>query len=138
MAGFQAGQSPAKELPYDFTAVGGSSGIIPEPTQGQVEDFRNEALAMAGLDSGDMEAAARELASRGGVSESHLLSNLCSGTPPVDELRMLSSTDFQGFFGYVVGAFVEQDPPVRDTRPSPARMPSGANATSSAAISSSP
>lgn len=115
-------------LDYDFTAHGGGSGSIPEPSSWQVDAFRQflgkqfEAAQASSGNSGDEE---RELTTRERVKLlSDVLSKddsegraeildacsaMCSGTPSVEELAALPYRLQQKFFGWLTGVFLNPE-----------------------------
>ena len=126
MAGFDAGQvARPTQLSYDFNPVGvEAKGKIPEPTQGQIDDFQTVFKGLTGKDlAGTNMEDVPDLVDFPALSE--LVANLCSGKPPLKDLRALPHTVFDAFWGYVSGGFFSADPePNRaqrrnGTKPSP-------------------
>lgn len=98
MAGFNAGSS-IEPLHYDFTTVEGGEGkgTIPEPSQEQIEAFVSNFQALVS----DLQSRTNGEASGEDVDEamSHIrelrkhstqyVSELCSGTPSIEEIESL-------------------------------------------------
>lgn len=99
MAKFDAGKA-VEPMEYDFTAFGGTAGIIPEPSNKQVEDFFNAIGKMAkdlglGEDTKDPQVRARLAEFMAGLTDEDIakykedvakaVDRLCSGTPSGEE-----------------------------------------------------
>ncbi len=107
-------------LAYDFSAVGGPVGTIPEPSQDQVEQLQAALRAMqADLidDKGvvDMQKVRAKVAEAGGEGElarrtreqtTAALAEVCSQSPSHDELWNLPHRHFAGFSAYLVSALL--------------------------------
>lgn len=120
MAGFDAGAAVEK-LSYDFTAFGGGKGDIPEPSPEQVASFWAELIgaltrhaghkAVVAKD-GESEEARDERLRQEVIEGKHrsietiarrreLVSELCSGTPSVDDLCKLPARVLAAFEAYI-------------------------------------
>lgn len=115
--GFDAGTVKRPQaLSYDFTAVGvDAKGEIPEPTQGQIDDFQDVFKGLSGLNLTDVDLeSVPDLA--GLPALSRMVADLCSGTPSQDELKALPASIFDAFWGYVAAGFFTADAPNRAQR----------------------
>jgi hypothetical protein len=126
MPGFNSGVA-VEAMTYDFTAHGGSSGTIPEPSQGQVETFfeRIESVGklIRGLekdakkiDDDDDEAIDEFLDNlpRDKIKEvqdemSVWISELCSGNPSTEAVRALPYRVFGAFTAWLSGEVGPKD-----------------------------
>jgi hypothetical protein len=124
MSKFDAGTA-IEALEFDFTAYGGSEGVIPEPSSGSVKtyfrsmkDLAKEARKFKGIadslgnvdDLTDDEISERmasiEEAEEGADQladmQKRALADLCSGTPSYEELGQLPYRVFQAFNRWLV------------------------------------
>lgn len=125
MAKFDAGTA-VESLEYDFTAYGGSEGVIPEPSSGTVKayfragkDLAKEMRKFKGISDalGDVDnLSEEEITSRmamieeaeEGVDELQerqrgMLVDLCGGAVTRDELDRLPFRVFQAFSKWLIG-----------------------------------
>lgn len=122
MAKFDAGTA-VEAMEYDFTAYGGSSGTIPEPSEETLDLFMKKIREVAlearrlvnqkgdpnDLSPEDMLNTLSEMdedtmtKSLSVVSDA--LAELCSGTPTAEEISRLPFRVRQAFTGWLVGQF---------------------------------
>lgn len=101
MAGFDAATA-VEPMDYDFSAYGGGKGIVPEPSTKEMQDFqrkfagvmrKGQALEMD--DEAAMALTDKEFdklqkdAEKIGNELDELISGLCKGQPPQEEVAML-------------------------------------------------
>lgn len=108
--GFNAAEA-VSELSYDFTSVGGPSGVTPEPTSDQVRTMQFRLRTLFKLDDG---TSPEELAAHmAELTEGELRARddelieiyaaACSEKPSVAELRALPHRVLQQFIGWLSG-----------------------------------
>lgn len=102
------------QLNYDFTAVGGAAGVIPEPSTEQIETFvemLREVMPTKDGPDGSVSIDFAVLTTRVEEGEdlelllNTAVSDLCSGTPSVPEIAALPFRVKQRFYGWIVGTF---------------------------------
>lgn len=106
------------ELTYDFTAYGGKSGVIPEPSTEQVEMF-TEMLRQVMPTMTDAEgkilldvAAIQAKVADGddlGLIVNTAVENLFSGEIKADEIKALPYRVQKAFLGWIVGVFLSPE-----------------------------
>ena len=124
--GYDAASS-IEQLAYDFTAVGGPKGAIPEPSQERVDAFREQLRTLfgeAGIRDVDVQSldgmadeSARELHGKLMVA----LADLCDGHPSGEEIAALPPRHQAGFFKYVAGELMDPTEQRAASRRSPVR-----------------
>lgn len=125
MAKFNAAEA-VESLEFDFTAYGGGSGVIPEPSSGTVKAYFRSMKALAkdmkkfkGIADqlGDVEEMSEEeIADRMGMIEEaeegvdelqekqrHMLADLCGNAITTDDLDRLPFRVFQAFNAWLLG-----------------------------------
>lgn len=119
MSKFDAGTA-VDRMEYDFTAYGGGSGVIPEPSTGQVNQFFktirkivNEANASLKVDdpsemSNEETAAAiasmsDEIVEQFSDQMVQAISDLAQGTPSADDIRRLPYRVLGAFTSWIAG-----------------------------------
>jgi len=120
MAKFDA-STAVEALEWDFTAYGGGSGTIPEPSEDVIEAFFKGVSGLSGVlgsqPGPDMtEEEVRALADRGvefgetmnGMKD--LLATLCSDQPGREDLDKLPLRVLLAFTGWLVGEFRPEAP----------------------------
>lgn len=147
MAKFDAATA-VEAMEYDFTAYGGSEGIIPEPTTGQMNDFMvgmrrvlAEARALqksdAQTDKDPNEMTAEELGEFMDNMEENmahaaefngkivaLTAEFCSGTPSADELSKLPMRVMRAFSKFLMNEInPKEDESEGKVTPMPTRQP---------------
>lgn len=123
-------------LRYDFKKFGGVQGIIPDPSDQQLEDFmrgmRDAAKEYSSEDLDDdkiEDMSAEELSelldddSSMRIKEAQekiagLVAELCSGSPNQDELLRLPFRVRQGFLRWLQGKLINPESEAADTTPS--------------------
>ena len=114
MPGFIASEA-VEELAYDFTAIGGNKGTIPEPSAAQMQTFRHVIAEL--FEEGVPEdipdttkAAELRLAIIRTLGEDtteiqektlHAIADVCSDNPSFDELTSLPFRHQQAFSGWL-------------------------------------
>lgn len=118
MGTFNAGTA-VEAMNWDFTDFGGGSGVIPEPSTEQMDDFL-EGLSEIGqkyadimkIDTStmDKEEVAALIAQFKDVKSSDLTNTIanicakvCSDNPSAEEIRRLPFRPQQAFIGFLVG-----------------------------------
>lgn len=100
-------------LGFDFTAFGGSAGVIPEPSTDQVNMFlktiRNVAVTInpEATDTEAIEAMkniTEEQANAMGDTLKQSMVDLCSGAFPIEDLNRLPYRVFAAFSGWLAGS----------------------------------
>lgn len=133
MAKFDAGQA-VERLEFDFTAFGGRSGVIPEPSTGQVQKFFRVIKDVA-REIRDLENRAKQIDKRADESDVtddeaidslanmadeaseryqdqlvHALADLCSSEPNADEIGALPFRVLNAFSAWVAEQVRPQQP----------------------------
>lgn len=128
MAGFNAGEV-VDALDYDFTAVGGPKGTIPEPDDTRIEKFRKALGGIVAETLKARESAQASVAETGELTADTLLSalesadltaqlgravdavaDLCQGSPTRDQIEALPWRHKQAFFAWLVGQLLDPTP----------------------------
>jgi hypothetical protein len=122
MSKFDAGIA-VERLEYDFTAFGGTAGVIPEPSTGTVQTFFDtlQALAseirgkMAGVEGKDLEEISEEeaadvvaqmddnIAGEYQTKMNAAIAELCGGTPSLEEISGLPFRVLGAFTQWLTG-----------------------------------
>jgi len=114
MAKFDAGAS-VDTLDYDFTAyVEGAKGVIPEPTNAQIEALRahlasvmptrEDETGRTVLDIGELSKRIEEGSDLEGALMA-AIAEFCSNTPSAEQLAALPYRAQRAFLGWLVGLF---------------------------------
>lgn len=130
MAKFKSSEQVDK-MEFDFEDHGGPKGLIPEPSQDTVKDFKREVKSIVkdltgdDIDLDDEKAVRKRLQEITDEAEDRsdgrmaaAYAALCGNAITVDEIKALPFRVQAAFFGWVQGQLTDPEPSTSATKPS--------------------
>jgi hypothetical protein len=113
---FDAGKE-IQDIEYDLSKFGGPVGVVEEPSQISIRKFAKQAEDMFGSSDPDeinkkMSSQTTEEAFEMLDAQMGMISELCGGTPTVEDLQKLPARVLKAFLGYLMGELMGENPPL--------------------------
>ena len=132
MPKFDAG-SIGGPIEYDFTAWGGSAGVVPEPSRRAVKKFMDDIqrgfkeIGLRDKDDPDTTTPDEVVDTMNNIEDDEVfqrtadmltkaVAEVCDGSPSFDDLANLHYRPFMGFFGYLIGELMNPEVSRSDTK----------------------